>query len=70
MMGGNGGPPPYPSASNTMTSRPYDFNPAGPPTTDYSSAQLSHLPDSTSTPLDPLNAMEKSLNEQVSKNAV
>lgn len=56
----NSGPPSY---SSTM-SRGYDFNPNTPGNNEFSSGPLSHLSESVNS-LDPLNAMEKSLNEQV-----
>lgn len=58
------GPPSY---NNTRTSQ-YDYNSGPTPgNPDYSSGNgpLSHLSESVNS-LDPLNAMEKSLNEQVS----
>lgn len=60
----NNGPPPY----NTSSNRNYDFGPgSNTPSNEYTSSNgpLSHLSDSVNS-LDPLNAMEKSLNEQVS----
>lgn len=58
----NSGPPSY---SSTM-GRGYDFNPNTPGSNnEFASGPLSHLSESVNS-LDPLNAMEKSLNEQVS----
>lgn len=57
------GPPSY---NNTRTGQ-FDYNSGGPPgNPDYSGGNgpLSHLSESVNS-LDPLNAMEKSLNEQV-----
>lgn len=65
----NNGPPPYNTNNNRngQMSNSYDFN-SGSSTTnnEYSNGNgpLSHLSDSVNS-LDPLNAMEKSLNEQV-----
>lgn len=55
------GPPSYNSRNNQ-----YDFNSTNSGTNEYSAGNgpLSHLSDSVNS-LDPLNAMEKSLNEQV-----
>lgn len=58
----NSGPPSY---SSTM-GRGYDFNSnTSSSNNEFSSGPLSHLSESVNS-LDPLNAMEKSLNEQVS----
>lgn len=65
----NNGPPPY-SANGTRNGQmpgSYDFGAgSNPASNEYSggSGPLSHLSDSVNS-LDPLNAMEKSLNEQV-----
>lgn len=71
MMNSSGGPPPYPSAGGGGMrggggGGPYDaFNPVVTTSaSDFNSTPLSHPLDS-GPPLDPLNAMEKSLNEQV-----
>lgn len=58
------GPPSYNNSRNSQ----YDFNSSSnPANNEYSagSGPLSHLSESVNS-LDPLNAMEKSLNEQVS----
>lgn len=65
----NNGPPPYNTSSNRngQLSNSYDFGPSSNPgSNEYSGGNgpLSHLSDSVNS-LDPLNAMEKSLNEQV-----
>lgn len=65
----NNGPPPYNATNNRngQMSNSYDFNSgSNPGSNEYSSGSgpLSHLSDSVNS-LDPLNAMEKSLNEQV-----
>ena len=60
MMNSNG-PPPYPAGS---MGRGYEFNPVTTSSSDFATTPLSHLNDSQ-PPLDPLNAMEKSLDEQV-----
>lgn len=73
----NNGPPPYTtgpmpnnnrgSNNNSNGSTNYDQFNTNTPNSDYSSGNgpLSHLSDSVNS-LDPLNAMEKSLNDQVS----
>lgn len=76
-MMNSSGPPPYPAstmgrtgagnnagATNTAGAG-YEFSPVvTSSSTDFNSTPLSHLSDATPA-LDPLNAMEKSLNEQV-----
>lgn len=65
----NNGPPPYNTNNNRNGQMPnsYDFgSSSNPGSNEYSGGNgpLSHLSDSVNS-LDPLNAMEKSLNEQV-----
>lgn len=63
------GPPPYGTNRQSQMSGNYDFgNGSNTSSNEYSSGNgpLSHLSDSVNS-LDPLNAMEKSLNEQVRK---
>lgn len=58
----NSGPPSY---SSSTINRGYEFNANTPGSnSEFASGPLSHLSDSVNS-LDPLNAMEKSLNEQV-----
>lgn len=64
----NSGPPPY-SASGMGRGSSYDFSTSSNPgSNEYSGGggPLSHLSESVNS-LDPLNAMEKTLNEQVRK---
>lgn len=64
----NSGPPPY-SAGGMGRGNSYDFSTgSNPGSNEYSGGggPLSHLSDSVNS-LDPLNAMEKTLNEQVSE---
>jgi len=64
----NSGPPPY-SAPGMGRGSSYDFGTgSNPGSNEYSGGggPLSHLSDSVNS-LDPLNAMEKTLNEQVSE---
>lgn len=61
------GPPGYSAAAvNRGSNSSYEFsNSATTNASEFPGGPLSHLSDSVSS-LDPLNAMEKSLNEQVS----
>jgi hypothetical protein len=64
----NSGPPPY-SASGMGRGNSYDFSTgSNPVSNEYAGGggPLSHLSESVNS-LDPLNAMEKTLNEQVSR---
>lgn len=64
----NSGPPPY-SASGMGRGNSYDFSTgSNPGSNEYAGGggPLSHLSESVNS-LDPLNAMEKTLNEQVSR---
>lgn len=58
----NSGPPSYSSAMGRSYN---DYNPNTPGNNEFSSGPLNHLSESVNS-LDSLNAMEKSLNEQVS----
>lgn len=60
----NSGPPPYSSGPTGRSS--YDYN-SSTTNNDFSSGPLNHLSDSVNS-LEPLNAMEKSLNDQVGIN--
>lgn len=63
----NNGPPPYTTGNNNRNNS-YEFGGSNSSNPEYTTGNgpLSHLSDSVNS-LDPLNAMEKSLNDQVSK---